>query len=201
MLTVIYMFLTAFRDLRDNYALEILEAVGFVNDAAIFTRTEVPIAFIVLIVMASIMLIKNNQKALMVNHWIVLGGILLIGISTFAFQAGLISAYLWMVSVGLGSYLGYVPFNCILFDRFIATYKTLANAGFLIYIADSFGYLSSVTVLLYKNFGQADVSWYDFFVGFCYFTTLFGAILTIASIIYFRNQHSKNLNKTAFTLS
>ena len=201
MLTVIYMFLTAFRDLRDNYALEILEAVGFVNDAAIFTKTEVPIAFIVLIVMASIMLIKNNQKALMANHWIVLGGILLIGISTFAFQAGLISAYLWMVSVGLGSYLGYVPFNCILFDRFIATYKTLANAGFLIYIADSFGYLSSVTVLLYKNFGQADVSWYDFFVSFCYFTTLFGVILTIASIIYFKNQHSKNLNKAVFTLS
>lgn len=188
MLTLVYMFLTAFRDLRDNYALEILAAIGFVDNAAIFTQTEFPIAVIVLVVMASIMLIKDNRKALMVNHYIIGGGILLIGLSTFAFQSGWISAYIWMVSVGLGSYLGYVPFNCILFDRFIATYRTVANAGFLIYIADSFGYLSSVGVLLYKNFGHSDISWYDFFVQFCYVMSVFGILLTIASLIYFSKQ-------------
>lgn len=190
MLTLIYMFLTAFRDLRDNYALEILEAVGFVDNAAIFIQTEIPIAIIVLAVMASIMFIKNNQRALIVNHLIVGFGILLIGASTFAFQNGWISPYFWMVTVGLGSYLGYVPFNCILFDRFIATYRTVANAGFLIYIADSFGYLSSVGVLLYKNFGQTDISWYNFFVQFCYVMTVFGIVLTIASLIYFSRQKS-----------
>ncbi|NBC66305.1 MAG: hypothetical protein GVY07_11715, partial [Bacteroidetes bacterium] len=159
-LTVSYLFLTAYRDLRDNYALEILEAVGYVDNAGIFTLTEIPIAIVVLIVMASLMLIKNNRKALMVNHYIIGFGIALIGLATFSFNMGWVSPYWWMVLVGLGSYLGYVPFNCILFDRFIATYRTMANAGFLIYIADSFGYLSSVGVLLYKNFGQADISWY-----------------------------------------
>lgn len=187
-LTFIYMFLTAFRDLRDNYALEIFEAIGFVDNAAIFTQTEFPIAIIVLIVMASIMLIKNNHKALMVNHYIIGFGLLLIGISTLAFQANLIGPYIWMVAVGLGSYLGYVPFNCILFDRLIATYKTLANAGFLIYIADSFGYLSSVGVLLYKNFGQANISWYEFFITFCYVTSVFGIVLTLGSIYYFKRE-------------
>lgn len=200
MLTLIYMFLTAFRDLRDNYSLEILEAIGFVDNAAIFTQTETPIAFIVLAVMASIMFIKNNRKALMVNHFIVGFGILLIGASTFAFQLELISAYLWMVAVGLGSYLGYVPFNCILFDRFIATYRTVANAGFLIYIADSFGYLSSVGVLLYKNFGQEDISWYSFFVQFCYVMTVFGIILTIASLIYFSRQKQPSLETTQLSI-
>jgi hypothetical protein len=187
-LTIVYMFLTAFRDLRDNYALEILEAIGFVDNAAIFTQTEFPIAIIVLLVMASIMLIRNNHKALMVNHYIIGFGLLLIGLSTLLFQAGMLPPYLWMVAVGLGSYLGYVPFNCILFDRFIATYRTMANAGFLIYIADSFGYLSSVGVLLYKNFGQADISWYDFFITFCYVTSVFGVILTLSSIYYFKRQ-------------
>jgi MFS family permease len=189
-LTVVYMFLTAFRDLRDNYALEILEAVGFVDNAAIFTQTEAPIGLIVLIVMASIMLIKNNRIALIVNHYIIFFGIFLIGASTFAFQKEMISPYMWMVLVGLGSYLGYVPFNCILFDRFIATYRTVANAGFLIYIADSFGYLSSVGVLLYKNFGQSDISWYHFFVQFSYVMTVFGMILTLTSLFYFsRKKH------------
>lgn len=197
MLTVVYMFLTAFRDLRDNYALEILEAVGFVDNAAIFTQTEAPIALIVLIVMASIMLIKSNRKALMVNHYIIFFGIALIGASTFAFQKELISPYIWMVLVGLGSYLGYVPFNCILFDRFIATYRTVANAGFLIYIADSFGYLSSVGVLLYKNFGQSDISWYHFFVQFSYVMAVCGMVLTLASLFYFSRQKQPSPEKNS----
>lgn len=195
-LTLGYMGLTAYRDLRDNYALEIVTAIGYVDDASIFTRTEVPIALIVLIVMASIMLIKNNKKALMVNHYIIAFGFSLIGISTLLFQNEFITGYWWMVLVGLGSYLGYVPFNCILFDRFIATFRTMANAGFLIYIADSFGYLSSVGVLLYKNFSQADISWYHFFLNFSYFTCFLGLFLTACSFIYFlRKKEPENVNK------
>jgi len=185
LLTVCYMLLTAYRDLRDNYALEILSAVGFTNDASIFTRTEAPIALTVLLVMGSLMFIKNNKSALVVNHFIIGFGLVLIGISTYAFQVQILDAYWWMVLVGLGSYLGYVPFNCILFDRFIATYRTNANAGFLIYIADSFGYLSSVGVLLYKNLSQSDISWYDFFVMFSGITSILGFILTVVSLIYF----------------
>lgn len=184
-LTLCYMGLTAFRDIRDNFALEIVTAVGYVNDAGIFTRTEIPIAAIVLVVMASIMLIKDNRKALMVNHYIIAIGFSLIGLSTVLFQNAIINGYWWMVLVGLGSYLGYVPFNCILFDRFIATFRTMANAGFLIYIADSFGYMSSVTVLFYKNFGQADISWYEFFLNFSLFTCYLGLILTLISFLYF----------------
>ncbi len=187
-LTFIYMCLTAFRDLRDNYALEILEAVGFVDNAGIFTKTEFPIAIIVLVVMASLMIIRDNKKALIINHYIVGFGILLIGVATFLFQSGWVSPYWWMVLTGLGSYLAYVPFNCILFDRFIATFKTVANAGFLIYIADSFGYVSSVGVLLYKNFGQSDISWYQFFIIFCYATSAIGFVFTILSIFYFKRQ-------------
>lgn len=194
-LTVSYLFLTAYRDLRDNYALEILEAVGYVDDAGIFTLTEIPIAIVVLIVMASLVLIKNNRKALMVNHYIIGFGIALIGLATFGFRAGWISPYWWMVLVGLGSYLGYVPFNCILFDRFIATYRTMANAGFLIYIADSFGYLSSVGVLLYKNFGQADISWYQFFINFSYLITFIGVGLTLISLYYFSQTKEPKTNK------
>lgn len=187
-LTLSYIGLTAYRDLRDNYALEIFTAIGFTDDPGIFTRTEIPIAFIVLAVMASLMLIRNNKKALMVNHYIIAFGFGLIGVSTLLFQYEMITGYWWMVLVGLGSYLGYVPFNCILFDRFIATFRTMANAGFLIYIADSFGYLASVGLLLYKNFGQADISWYHFFINFSWVTCIFGLILVTGSYFYFRNQ-------------
>lgn len=184
-LTLAYLLLTAFRDLRDNYAREILDAIGFMSDASIFVQTEIPIAIIVLAVLSSLMLIKNNKRALMANHAIIFTGLVMIGLSTSAFSAGWLSPYLWMVLVGLGSYLGYVPFNCILFDRLVASHRTVANAGFLIYIADAFGYLSSVGLLLYKNFGHADISWYSFFVGVCYATALLGGVFTLVSALYF----------------
>ena len=129
-MTLCYMCLTAYRDLRDNYALEIFAAIGFEGDSAIFTQTEAPIALVVLMVMASLMLIKGNRTALVVNHYIIAFGLALIGLATLGFQSGFITPYWWMVLVGLGSYLGYVPFNCILFDRFIATYRTMANGRF-----------------------------------------------------------------------
>ncbi|NBB76011.1 MAG: hypothetical protein GVY02_01410 [Bacteroidetes bacterium] len=187
-LTFTYMGLTAYRDLRDNYAFEILSEIGYSGDAAIFTQTEIPIAIVVLIVMALLMLIRENKKALMVNHYIIAFGFLLIGSSTLLFQQNIINGFWWMVLVGMGSYLGYVPFNCILFDRFIATFRTMANAGFLIYIADSFGYLSSVGVLLYKNLSQSEVSWFQFFLNFSYFVCFSGLILTFISYLYFRQK-------------
>lgn len=201
LMTLCYMCLTAYRDLRDNYALEIFNAIGYENDVAIFTKTEVPIALVVLLVMASLMLIRNNRSALITNHYIIGFGLALIGFATFGFQSGWIDPYWWMVLIGLGSYLGYVPFNCILFDRFIATYRTLANAGFLIYIADSFGYLSSVGVLLYKNFGKADISWYEFFVSFSYLTSGLGLVLTFLSLLYFIRKDEPSTLQTPLTLA
>lgn len=201
-LTLIYMFLTAFRDLRDNYMVDIWTTLGYTETPMIFTYTEIPIAIIVLVVMGSIIFIKDNMKALLVNHFIILGGILMVGLGTLAFQNNMLSAPLWMMLTGLGLYMGYVPFNCILFDRFIATYKTAANAGFLIYIADAFGYLSSVTVVLYKNFGYAEISWFNFFIEVSYMLLIFGGALTLISIIYFtKKSRQLSLAKTALAES
>jgi len=191
-LTLIYMFLTAFRDLRDNYIANILNELGFNDTPLIFTATEIPITIIVLMVMGSLILIKDNVKALLINHYMILLGIILIGASTLFYELGIISPIMWIVLGGLGLYLGYVPFNCIIFDRFIATYKTAANAGFLIYIADSFGYLSSVGILLYKNFGYANINWLSFFIDTSYVVSIFGAVLAIISIFYFRGRKSSS---------
>lgn len=184
-LTLIYMVLTAFRDMRDNFMADVLTELGYQDSSMIFTYTEIPIAFAVLVIMGSLILIKDNIKALLANHFVILAGIIIVGASTLAYQTELIEAPLWLVFLGLGLYMGYVPFNCILFDRFIATYKTAANAGFLIYIADSFGYLASGGVLFFKNFGYEDLKWSGFFINTSYVLFVVGGVLTITSIIYF----------------
>jgi hypothetical protein len=67
----------------------------------------------------------------------------------------------------------------------IAATRSPGTAGFLIYVADAFGYLGSVGLLLYKNFGQADLSWLSFFTSFSYVTAVACTILFVASAAWF----------------
>ena len=60
-----------------------------------------------------------------------------------------------------------------------------ATAGFLIYVADASGYVGSVALLLYKNFGQPALSWLDFFTAFSYATAAFCTVCFALSAAYF----------------
>jgi hypothetical protein len=184
-----YVLLTAFRDFRDNFSAEIWKSMGLGNDPSIYTSTEVPVSFAVLICMGSLMLIKNNKLALMVNHIIIAFGMLLIGVANYLFQQQIIEPKIWMVLIGLGLYLGYIPFNSIFFDRLIAAYKYTGTVGFIMYVADSFGYLGSVGVLFFKEFGYTKLSWLSFFISGGYFLSITGTILILSSMIYFHYKH------------
>ena len=188
MLVVTYMVLTAYRDFRDNFAVEILTAIGYADSASNLAKSEVPIAFSVLFALGLLIVIRSNRKAFNVVHLFVISGVLMAGVSTFAFQMGVLNPYLWFILVGIGLYLGYVPFQCILFERLIALFKQKANAGFLIYVADATGYLASVGVLLYKNFGAAELSWLDFFVQTSYVLAIGGLVLMVFSYFYFNRK-------------
>lgn len=191
LLILTYMLLTAFRDFRDNFSADVWKSLGYGNSPEIFTQTEVPVTLAILIIMGSIMFIKNNRIALIINHILILIGMILVGVSSFLFEGGYINAPVWMILLGLGLYLGYVPFNSILFDRLIATFKYVSTVGFLIYLADAFGYLGSIGVMVYKEFGQANLSWLDFFVGAGYIMSVTGSILILSSMIYFYFKHRK----------
>lgn len=184
-LIFLYVFLTAFRDFRDNFAREIWTALGYGGSAAIFTSAEIPIAFGVLFALALLMLVKDNRKAMILVHLVMFSGTLLVGLSSLAFQTQIISGRTWMILIGLGLYLAYVPFGCVLFDRLIAAVRYLGNAGFLIYLADSFGYLGSVSVMLFKNFASPQLSWLHFFLRFSYLTSALCCVCFLLSLMYF----------------
>jgi hypothetical protein len=184
-----YMLLTAFRDFRENFASDVWKSLGYGNLPGIYTRTETPVSIFVLIIMGSIMLIKNNKLALMVNHVIIIIGMLLIGGATLLFEQGLIDAPLWMILIGVGLYLGYVPFNSIFFDRMIAAFKYVGTVGFIMYIADAFGYLGSISVLFIKEFSYTKLSWVQFFITGGYILSITGAVLIAGSMFYFHRKH------------
>ena len=189
-----YVFLTAYRDLRDNFAAELWTALGQSSAPAVFTVSELPIALAVMTVLALIYMIKNNRVALMVAHGLMLAGGALIGLATLLFDAGAISGMSWMILVGLGVYLAYVPFNCVLYDRMIAALGFVATAVFLIYVSDAFAYGGSLGVLLYKELGHADMSMLDFFRGLSYTASALTAVCFTASAVYFRRTRAQDID-------
>lgn len=196
LLVVTYLMLTSLRDLRDNFAADIWLGLGYGQSPEIFTLSELPIALVTLILVGCMMAIKNNRRAFGFNHLLIFLGLFLTGTSTLLMQAAFISPPIWMVCSGLGLYMAYIPFNSVLFDRMIATFSLSANVGFLMYLADSVGYLGSVGVMLYKNTGQPQMDWFVFLQQASLWVAICGCIFTGYAWLYFAGksrQERKNL--------
>jgi hypothetical protein len=127
----------------------------------------------------------------MVNHFLIVIGFALSLCGTLLFVYSQLSAFWWMTITGIGLYMGYVPFNCMLFERMIASFRYVSNACFIIYVADSFGYLGSDVVLLLKNFSNSSISYSDFFVKMILAISALGTGLTILSSIYFKSKYQR----------
>lgn len=185
LLVVSYVLTTALRDFRDNFAPELWAALGVEHAAALLTASELPVAVLALTVLAVIIVIKDNARALLVIHGVVASGLCLLGISTLMYQLGWLSPLAWMITSGAGLYMAYVPFNAMLFDRLIAVSGTVATAGFLIYIADAFGYVGSCALLIWRNFGLVQLNWLQVFMRSAYGTSMVGVGLVMLSAIFF----------------
>lgn len=188
LLIIIYVFLTIFRDIRDNFAADIWKELGFGNQPSVFTSTEVPITLLVLLLISSMILIKNNRRAFFITHFIIITGFLIAGISSLLFVGHILPPFEWMTLVGLGLYMGYIPFNCILFDRMIATFRYAGNVGFLMYLADSFGYLGSVGVIITKTIFDAKLSWTTVYSTGVIILSVIGVITTFLALLYFNKK-------------
>ena len=184
-----YMLLTILRDFRDNFANEIYAEMGYANNASIFTITETYVSLIVLLCMSLLILVKNNMKAFLINHYIIIGGYVVALVSTLLFINQMLSPVIWMTMVGTGLYLSYVPFNALYFERMIASYRIKANVGFIMYISDAFGYLGSVMILFAKEFIGIQLSWTNFFTDIVIVISCIGIVGTYAASVYFRKKY------------
>jgi hypothetical protein len=186
--TITYTLLTVIRDIRDNYMSNIWQELGYGNNYSIFTQTETRTSIVILIIISLLVLIRKNAKAFRVIHFIIITGFLLAGIS-WLFVTGKMSGIVWMQLVSLGLYMGYIPFQCIFFERMIATFKVKGNVGFLMYIADAFGYLGSVLVMLSKEFFSVSVKWSSLYSQGVVIVSIIGISASILSLVYFNNKY------------
>jgi MFS family permease len=185
MLIIIYILVTILREVRDSFMADMWRASGEPFDASVFAQTETIISLIILVMIASMIFIQHNYSAFLLTQVIMLLGFIISLVATVLYLQSGLSLYLWMVLVGLGLFMVYIPFNSILFDRFIATFRFSGNVGFLIYLADSFGYLGSVGVLLTKSLFRIQANWLQFYTQLVLITGCAGIIGTSISILYF----------------
>lgn len=185
LLLTAYFFLTAYRDFRDNYMSNILLEMGIAEQTKFMLLSELPVAFGVLVMLGGLFLIRNNRWGLIGAYAIMVLGLVLMGGSTLLLDNGAIRGDVWMVLVGLGAYLAYVPFGSVLFDRLIAATRVIGTAVFAIYVADAIGYTGSVGVQLYKDLVETDATRLDFFRRFTYGMSILGVVLMASSCVYF----------------
>ena len=185
MLLVLYFFLTAYRDFRDNYMPEVFTAMGYADEPTLFSKADLPIGLGILIVMAALNLVKDHQKGLKAVYGVMVGGMVLMAGATLMHDLKMISGLWWMILIGFGAYLAYVPFGAVLFERIMASTKAAGTAVFAIYLSDAIGYTGSVGIQLYKDLGAAELDYFQFLRIFTYSMAAIGTLLFILSGIYF----------------
>lgn len=188
---LIYVGLTIFRDMRDNFAVEFWNALGYSTMPELLVFSEIPIAIAVLLIISCMILIRNNRIAFYSNHLITFFCGLLLVVSTFLFISKLMDPVLWMVVAGFSMYLPYIAIHTMYFERWIAHFRYKSNIGFMMSMADAAGYLGSTIILLVKNFGTPDVGWVDFFKVSAIVIGLAMVVFAVAALYFF-----KRLEKT-----
>lgn len=186
---IIYLLLTIMRELRDNYMANMWTELGYGGNASVFAKTETITSLVVLGLIGILVFVRKNMRAFRIIHVLLIIGFLLTGIASFCFRMSWLDGALWMQLTGLGLYISYVLFNSVFFERLLASFSIAGNVGFLIYVADAWGYLGSITVMLTKEFLQLQLNWVEFYSQLVIGFAAVGVFASLFSLIYFNRKY------------
>jgi hypothetical protein len=143
------------------------------------------VALLVLAIMSSLNRVRDREQGLRVVFAIMTAGLALLGVATLALDGRWLSGQSWMICMGLGAYLAYVPFSSFLFDRLMAATRFAGTAVFAVNVADAVGYTGSVGMQLYKDLVVANSTRLGFFKVFSYGLSVGGCLLLLVAGAYF----------------
>jgi MFS family permease len=192
LLVAIYMLVTILREVRDNFMADMWRESGETFQASVFAQTETIISFIILLLVAIMVVVRNSFTAFSLALGILLTGFFAAGIVAILYSTNDVSFYTYITITGLGLYLVYIPYNSILFERFIAAFRISGNVGFLIYLADSFGYLGNIAVTVYNAGLSAKRQWLNFYNTLVLVMAIVGVVCTVIAILYFTAKRKHN---------
>lgn len=183
-----YLLLTILRSIRADFAPEIWQGLGYSAQPDVFTRSELFVMFGVVGANGLAVMIGNNRRAFFTALGVAFLGFALAGLGLAGWHGGWLDGFSLMVLLGLGLYLPYVAVHTTIFERLIAMTGDKGNIGYLMYLADSFGYLGYVGVMLARHAIRADRSFLDFFLSLATGMTIGAGILLAMAWVYFARQ-------------
>jgi hypothetical protein len=169
---------TIIRSIRADFAPEIWRGLGVTVNSSTFTLSESIVALGVLVVNGFSVLIGDNRRAFFTAIGVSLFGVSLMAVSLFGLRNAWLGGFPFMVLMGLGLYLPYVATHTTIFERLIAMTRERGNLGFLMYLADSIGYLGYVAVMLGKGYLSATEGFLKVFI----LSGWIGALISLACL-------------------
>lgn len=189
----LYLLITILRSVRADFAPELWAALGYRGESSVFARSEVLVALGVLVVNGAAVRLVDNRRGFAYGLFVAGMGLLLVA-TVLAVRRPLgVPAFTFMVILGLGLYLPYVAVHTTLFERLVAMTRDRANIGYLMYLADSVGYLGYVVLMLVRGAVPTGESFLDFFVTTAWTVALLGALALACCVIWFRGRASRSL--------
>ncbi len=187
MLIVMYLLVTILRSIRADFATEIWIGLGEPAAPHTFTTSEIIVALGVVVINGSMVWVRDNRRAFNLSLLTCLAGFCLLGSALIGRSFGL-GGFSFMVMVGLGLYLPYVAMHATIFERLLAMTREKGNVGFLMYLADSTGYLGYVGCMLFKGAFNHQGKFLPFFTTACWITCVLSVLCIVAAMRYFGGQ-------------
>jgi hypothetical protein len=151
LILLVYMGITLLRTVRDDFGVELWRDMGVTEEPWGYATSEFIVAICVTALNAGAIWISHNLTALRVTLGMMCVAFVLIGASAGMQYLGWLGPLGFMIACGIGLYLPYVAFHTTVFERLVAASGRPANMGFLLYVADSLGYLGYGVVLIARN--------------------------------------------------
>jgi hypothetical protein len=151
LVVLVFLLITVLRSVRADFAPEIWDGLQKTVPPDVFAQSEIAVAFGVLVLNGSAVFIHDNRRAFFTGLLLAMAGAILIAAALLGLQSKVLSPFAFMVLHGVGLYLPYIAVHTTIFERLIAMTRDRGNICYLMSLADSFGYLGYVVVLLARN--------------------------------------------------
>ncbi|MEY3175945.1 MAG: hypothetical protein RLZZ436_3859 [Planctomycetota bacterium] len=179
-----YLLTTILRSVRADFAAEIWRGLGVPAAPDTFVTSEMLVAAGVVLCNGCLVFISGNLIAFRLSLSTCLAGFALI-LAAIALRSSVLSPFLFMTLTGLGLYLPYVAVHASIFERLLAITRGRGNAAFLMYLADSTGYLGYVGIMFFKNWADHRGEFLPFYLRICELASLLSLACVITSLLYF----------------
>jgi hypothetical protein len=193
-LIIAYLLVTILRSIRADFQPQILKGLGVEYDAGLFTRVELWVGGAVLLVNGALVAITNNRSAFFASLGICIAGFFILAGSLLGLQIGLLSPVPFVVLCGLGLYFPYAAIHTTVFERLLAATKDKGTSSYLLQLADSFGYLGYIAVLVgnlilkWSVRGPTtadDAAFARFFIETCWVVSVLGLLFLMGATWFF----------------